>query len=46
MSSDKPLPRRKLTPGIVVLLWVLRIYASTAVILVIYAFIHALGQPQ
>jgi hypothetical protein len=38
----EPLPRRKLGPGILALLWILRIYVMIAVPLVIYAFIGAL----
>lgn len=41
-SLREPLPRRKLTPGILVLLWILRIYVLIAVPLVVYAFIRAL----
>lgn len=40
----EPLPRRKLSPGILVLLWILRIYVMIAVPLVVYAFITALLQ--
>jgi hypothetical protein len=40
----EPLPRRKLGPGIVALLWILRIYVMLAVPLVVYAFITALVQ--
>lgn len=36
------LPRRTLTPGILVLLWLLRIYVIIAVPLVIYGFFRAL----
>jgi hypothetical protein len=36
-----PYPRRALGRGVRVLLWVLRIYVSLAVPLVIYAFISA-----
>ena len=43
---QKPLPRRTLGPGLLVLLWALRIYVLIAVPLVIYAFVHALrAQP-
>lgn len=38
----KTLPRRKLGPGLTVLLWLLRIYVLIAVPLVIYAFVRAL----
>ena len=40
----EPLPRRKLGPGILTLLWILRIYVMIAVPLVVYAFISALSQ--
>ena len=38
----KPLPRRKLGPGLLALLWALRLYALIAVTLVVYAFVKAL----
>jgi hypothetical protein len=41
LSGRKPYPRRELGRGVRVLLWVLRIYVSLAVPLVIYAFIRA-----
>ena len=37
-----PLPRRKLGPGVILLLWILRIYVLIAVPLVVYAFVKAL----
>lgn len=37
-----PLPRRTLGPGLLALLWALRIYVLIAVPLVVYAFVHAL----
>lgn len=40
----QPLPRRKLGPGITVLLWLLRVYVLIAVPIVIYAFVHAMHQ--
>jgi hypothetical protein len=40
----EPLPRRTLGPGILVLLWVLRLYVMVAVPLVVYAFVKALHQ--
>ncbi|HEY5094710.1 MAG TPA: hypothetical protein VII69_06335 [Candidatus Eremiobacteraceae bacterium] len=40
----EPLPRRTLSPGILALLWILRIYVMIAVPLVIYAFVTALQQ--
>ena len=39
-----PLPRRTLGPGVLALLWALRIYVVLAVPLVVYAFIRALHQ--
>ena len=38
----EPLPRRKLSPGILALLWILRVYVMVAVPLVVYAFFRAL----
>lgn len=43
-NNHAPLPRRVLGPGILALLWVLRIYVLIAVPLVVYAFIKALHQ--
>jgi hypothetical protein len=43
-QNPSPLPRRKLSPGLVVLLWALRLYVVLAVPLVVYAFIKALQQ--
>jgi hypothetical protein len=43
-QHQTPLPRRKLSPGLVVLLWALRLYVVLAVPLVVYAFIKALHQ--
>jgi hypothetical protein len=40
----EPLPRRQLGPGILLLLWILRIYVMIAVPLVVYAFVTALRQ--
>jgi hypothetical protein len=40
----EPLPRRTLSPGILVLLWILRLYVMVAVPLVVYAFFRALHQ--
>ena len=40
----EPLPRRQLGPGILTLLWILRIYVMIAVPLVVYAFVNALRQ--
>jgi hypothetical protein len=42
MKNPQRLPRRTLTPGIVALLWILRIYVLIAVPLVVYAFVEAL----
>lgn len=38
----EPLPRRTLSPGILALLWILRVYVMVAVPLVVYAFFRAL----
>ncbi len=43
-ALDKPIPRRKLTTAVIVVLWALRIYVLIAVPLVIYAFVRALAQ--
>lgn len=43
-QSAKRLGRRQLTPGLVVLLWALRVYVLVAVPLVVYAFFHSLGR--
>jgi len=43
-SNPTPLPRRKLGPGLLALLWALRIYVVLAVPLVVYAFVRALHQ--
>jgi hypothetical protein len=40
--NPAPLPRRTLGPGLLALLWALRIYVVLAVPLVVYAFIRAL----
>jgi hypothetical protein len=40
--NPTPLPQRKLSPGLVVMLWALRIYVVLAVPLVVYAFVKAL----
>ncbi len=40
--SERPLPRRKLGPGTVALLIVLRVYVIIAIPIVGYAFVHAL----
>ncbi|MDQ6781655.1 MAG: hypothetical protein M3Z37_10955 [Candidatus Eremiobacteraeota bacterium] len=41
-QAAKRLGRRRLSPGLVLLLWVLRLYVLIAVPLVVYAFFHAL----
>lgn len=41
-TNRKPYPHRKLGPGQLVLLWLLRLYVLIAVPLVVYAFIKAL----
>jgi hypothetical protein len=41
-SQKAPLPRRQLSPGLLTLLWLLRIYVLLAVPLVVYAFVKAL----
>jgi hypothetical protein len=41
---SEPLPRRKLGPGILTVLWILRVYVMIAVPLVIYAFFNAIQQ--
>ena len=45
-AASLPLPRRKLTPGILALLILLRIFVLVAIPIVIYAFVHALLTPQ
>lgn len=41
-ANRPPIPRRKLSPGLLVLLWVLRLYVFLAVPLAVYAFIKAM----
>ena len=41
-TQYEPLPRRKLGPGLLALLWALRVYVLVAVALVVYAFVKAL----
>jgi hypothetical protein len=41
-ALQAPLPRRRLRPGIVALLWMLRIYVLLAVGVVVYAFVKSL----
>jgi len=43
-ADRTPYPQRKLGVGLVVLLWLLRLYVVLAVPLVVYAFIKALNQ--
>ncbi|HLJ83946.1 MAG TPA: hypothetical protein VKT51_07250 [Candidatus Eremiobacteraceae bacterium] len=45
MIEKKPYPRRRLGPGTIALLWVLRLYVLVAVPLVVYAFFRALHTP-
>jgi hypothetical protein len=45
-STSRPLPRRKLTPGVFALLVALRAFIVVAIPIVIYAFVHALLTPQ
>jgi hypothetical protein len=45
-ATMRPLPRRKLGRGVLVLLIVLRIYIVIAIPIVAYAFVHALLAPQ
>jgi|GEM_PF-2621247 len=46
LQSCSPLPRRKLSFGILVLLWLLRIYVVLAVPLVVYSFFRSLRLGQ
>jgi hypothetical protein len=45
-ATKRPLPRRKLTKGVLALLVALRVFILIAVPIVIYAFVHALLTPQ
>ncbi len=45
-AVSQPLPRRKLTPGVLALLVTLRVFILVAVPIVIYAFVHALLAPH
>ena len=45
-ATMRPLPRRKLSRGVLALLVVLRVFIVIAVPIVIYAFVHALLVPQ
>ena len=44
LRSGTRLPRRELGPGIIALLWIMRVYVVIAVPLVVYAFVEALRQ--
>lgn len=45
-ARARPLPRRRLSRGMVTLLVLLRAYVVVAIPVVAYAFIHALLAPQ
>jgi hypothetical protein len=45
-ATMRPLPRRKLTKGVLAMLIVLRVFVVIAIPIVIYAFVHALLTPQ
>ncbi len=45
-AASQPLPRRRLTGGVLALLIVLRVFIFISVPVVIYAFVHALLTPQ
>lgn len=45
-ATSQPLPRRKLTPGVLALLVAMRAFIVVAIPIVIYAFVHALLTPQ
>jgi hypothetical protein len=45
-ATSRPLPRRKLTKGVLALLVGLRVFIIIAIPIVIYAFVHALLTPQ
>jgi hypothetical protein len=45
-ATTRPLPRRKLGPGTLALLILLRVFIVIAIPIVIYAFVHALLTPQ
>lgn len=45
-AMSRPLPRRKLTKGVLALLVGLRVFIIIAIPIVIYAFVHALLTPQ
>ncbi len=45
-ATMRPLPRRKLSRGVLALLIVLRVFIVIAIPIVIYAVVHALLAPQ
>ncbi len=45
-ATSRPLPRRKLSRGVLAMLVVLRVFIVIAIPIVIYAFVHALLVPQ
>ncbi len=45
-ATMRPLPRRKLSRGVLAMLVVLRVFILIAIPIVIYAFVHALLVPQ
>jgi hypothetical protein len=45
-ATERPLPRRALGRGTLILLIALRVYIFVAVPVVIYAFVHALTSAQ
>ena len=45
-ATMRPLPRRKLSKGVLALLVLLRVFILIAIPIVLYAFVHALGAPQ
>jgi hypothetical protein len=45
-ATMRPLPRRKLSKGVLALLVLLRVFILIAVPVVIYAFVHALLTPH
>ncbi|MGO9774262.1 MAG: hypothetical protein ACLPSW_32855 [Roseiarcus sp.] len=45
-ATMRPLPRRKLSRGVLALLIVLRVFILIAIPIVVYAFVHALLAPQ
>jgi hypothetical protein len=45
-ATMRPLPRRKLSRGVLAMLVVLRVFIVIAIPIVIYAFVHALLAPQ